>query len=166
MPSSRRSGRNDGSSVLSTLPLSPWERGIQRWPTHDAFKIPVYVLEQLRARLAASDYITWDKSSRSYIVQRRAAEAQDGASSSQIGTAFDSIDERFVAFVTKYGLEKPPVSSSWSDALISFLKSETASEVMRSVSLRGALIGDASQIESYITALFIQESEKERRCLI
>ncbi len=123
-------------------------------------RIPVYVLEQLRPRLVASNHITWDKQSRRYIALRQATEPHDSGNGPHIEIAFNSIDEGLAALAAKYGLEKPPVSSSWSDALISFLKSESASEVMRSVALKGALIGDAGQIESYITALFIQNSEQ------
>ncbi len=122
--------------------------------------IPVYVLEQLRPRLVTGSHIAWDRSSRSYLVLQQTSVAEEIAEDPQIRNAFDSIEARFTIFAERHGLNKPPVSPSWSDAIIGFLKSEIAGDAVRSIDVKGALIGDASQIESYIVALFIRHSEQ------
>lgn len=123
-------------------------------------KIPVYVLEQLVGRLVERGHVTWDKLSRKhFVVPIEASTDDEKVSNEQIEFAFDQIEPRLQAFAAKHGINEPPLSSSWPDALITFLKSEQASEVLKSAKLKGTLIGNTPQLESFVVALFIQNCE-------
>lgn len=124
-------------------------------------RIPVYVLEQLTGRLVEGGHVQWDRPLRKHVVSPPTANMDTKQiSDKQIGNAFYQIENRLQGFAAQHGVSQPPLSPNWSDALITFFKSEQASEVMRSVELRGALIGNTSQLESFIIASFVQHCEK------
>lgn len=123
-------------------------------------KIPVYVLEQLTSRLVERGHVSWDRLSRKYFVVPSIETAEDDKIGDlQMETAFEQIELRLQAFAAHHGINQPPLSPSWADALITFLKSDQASEVLKSVELKGAIIGNTAQLETFIVALFIQKCE-------
>lgn len=124
-------------------------------------RIPVYVLEQFTSRLVAKNYLTWDNFAKRFKVSKidQASFESGERNDSNITEAFEALESHLRQFALCKGFEQPPISANWSDALIHFLKSEQASELIRSIDVKGALIGDALQIETFIVALFIQECE-------
>ena len=139
---------------------------IARFVARLGLKIPVYVLEQLLSRLKAEGLVKWDGSTRKHIViSDPEGELSSQVSDKQIGDAFDAIEQRLGAYGASHNMQRPPFSQSWPEALIAFLKSEQSSEIIKSVDFRGALIGDAQQLESYLIALFIQDCDKRDKGL-
>ena len=124
-------------------------------------KIPIYVLEQLMPRLQKLDVIQWNNQARHFLCVSQPQEGELPARNSPpiLNEAFDIIDGKLAEFAAAHGVEKPPVSETWSDALISFLKLDSASDVMKSITIKGSIIGDSKQIETFIAASFIQLCE-------
>lgn len=122
--------------------------------------IPIYVLEQLNRRLVEKNHVEWNKVSREFIVTNT-EKIPEKEKIRIVDTSFEKIEEGFSLFAREHGIYSPPNSSTWSDALISFLKSETTADHKKVVDIKGTLVGDTARIENYITALFIQKSESE-----
>jgi hypothetical protein len=120
--------------------------------------VPVYVLEQLVPRLVALGALQWDPAYRVHICRMPNATIDAGSTSGELGPVFDEIEVRLVEFAESHGISQPLASTSWADALIAFLKSENASEVVRVAKIKDAIIGEADKVDSYVVARFIDNA--------
>lgn len=77
--------------------------------------------------------------------------------------AFETFEGEFGSYATKLGVTSPPLSSSWSDALIAFLRSDAAGQAIRAKQVKDTLILDTPGVETYLVARFIQELQTSNR---
>lgn len=117
--------------------------------------IPLYVLEQLLPRLQRIGAIEWDKTYHVHICKAPPEELAT-AQPPELAPVFDNIEQRLSAFADAFGISQPAASPSWADALIAFLKSESAGEVARAVNIKGAIIGEGDKIDGFVIARFIR----------
>jgi hypothetical protein len=117
--------------------------------------IPLYVLEQLLPRLQKIGAIEWNSTYRVHICRAPPESIAPLPNTAELAPIFDNIESRLASFAQAHGVHSS-VSETWADALISFLRSETAREVRRPIQVKGAIIGDRDRLDGYIVAGFIQ----------
>ncbi len=123
-------------------------------------RIPYYVLMQLVPRLANSGEIEWNPAAHRHFCKQSASQsASSQIKLANLNIAFEALEDEFTLYASNLGIKKPPVSSSWSDALIGFLRSETASDTMKTALVKDILVGDSRSLEAYIIARFIQDKQ-------
>lgn len=124
--------------------------------------IPMYALEQMLPRLQKLGAVEWNEVTRCHVCKAAGdlPEVEEAQAIAVLADAFDAIENRLSAFASGHGLPKPPLAPSWTDALIAFLRSESATDVIRAAVVKEALIGDPEKVEAYVIALFIKDVEK------
>ena len=120
--------------------------------------MPLYVLEQLIPRLLNVGALRWDANYRVHICQVPTDSVSPEPTSTALGPVFDEIEIRLAEFAASHGISEPLASRSWADALIAFLKSDTASDVVRAVKIKDAIIGDTDKIDAFVIARFIDHT--------
>ena len=121
-------------------------------------KVPVYAVQQLLGRLGNRGLLEWNALAKAFLPTTALAERAAKAPPLKLEDSFDQLEEQLARFGQKLGLAKPPVSKTWSDALIEFLRSESAREAIKAARIREALVGDPTEIESFVIARFVQDS--------
>lgn len=127
--------------------------------------VPIYVLEQMLPRLQHLGALEWNEIAHCHICLAKPADPNPAVDSnaSALAGVFDSIEHRLDEFARGHGLAKPLVSASWTDALIAFLKSETAPEIIKTVKIREVIIGEPARVEAFLIGMFIQEAERHNK---
>lgn len=126
-------------------------------------RVPWYVLQQLVPRLEEQGIVEWNKAAHRHICnQAPPSGAKAADNSSNLEEAFKAFEQEFRSYAQAHGVEKPPASQSWSDALIAFLKSDAPSDGPRATTVRETIIGDSGSVETYLVARFIQEAQTAR----
>lgn len=143
-------GRTGGAP----LNLADLKRGLEEY----GLKVPVYAIEQLLTRLAKRGIIEWSPIARAYLPTGKSLEGGDEAPL-PLTDAFDVLEEALGHFGTKLGVAAPPVSETWNDALIHFLRSDRPDEAMRAKKIKDVIVGDGREVETFIVARFVQECQ-------
>jgi hypothetical protein len=121
-------------------------------------RVPLYTLQQLMPRLQDMGVIEWNTSAHRHICKQTAiADVLTLRNDAGLEDAFATFEDEFSAYAFALGLTQPPMSASWSDALIGFLRSDPGTPVIRTTSIKETLVGDTSGVETYLVARFIQE---------
>ena len=119
--------------------------------------VPLYVLLQLIPRLESLGVVEWNKTAHRHICKPQSrTTAPSRPQVTDLSEAFEAFEEQFSVYAQAHGLDRPPLSASWSDALIAFLRSDAASDVIKTTTINDVLIGDVSGVETYLVARFIQ----------
>lgn len=122
-------------------------------------RVPLYALKQLVPRFEGLGLVEWNSAAKRHICKATpAGSVRAPSDSSSLESSYGTIEDKFKAYASNKSLSKPPASSSWSDALISFLRSETAANALRSTTIKDTLVLDAGGVETYMVARFIQEA--------
>lgn len=124
-------------------------------------KIPVYAIQQLLQRLNKRGLVEWNALAKAFIPTKALAEQAERTAPPDLTEAFDQLETALGQFAARLGVDVPPHSQSWSDALISFLRSEGAREAIKAVKVKDVLVGDPTLIESFVVARFVQETETQ-----
>ena len=122
-------------------------------------KIPVYAVQQLLNRLNKRGLVEWNQIAKAFIPTRELAKQAEKAAPQALSESFDELEGALNAFARSIGVDTPPHSPSWSDALIHFLRSESAREAIKAVKVKNVLVGDPTTIEGFVVARFVQESQ-------
>jgi hypothetical protein len=123
-------------------------------------KIPVYAVQQLLARLSKRGYLEWNAVAHAYLPTTALAEEAKQAPPLSLSDTFDQLEDAITGFARKLGLDAAPISSTWSDALIAFLRSEGAKEAIRSSLVKEVIIGQPKELETFIIARFVQYTQE------
>ena len=126
--------------------------------------VPLYALQQLVPRLQELHLIEWNNAARRHLCNSAPpTTVLPIRNRATLENAFETFDQDFQDYALALGVPKPPVSTSWSDALIGFLRSDTAGREIRATQLKDTLILDTPGVETYLVARFIQDVQKKRR---
>lgn len=126
-------------------------------------KIPVYAIQQMLSRLAKRGLLEWNAVAKAYLPTKKLEQKSDQAPPLSLSSSFDNLEDELGRFAARLGLASPAESSTWTDALIKFLRSEGAREAMRAATVKEVLVGKPSEVEAFIVARFIQEVERYQR---
>jgi hypothetical protein len=117
------------------------------------FDIPLYALEQVVPSLAKGGLAEYNSTTKRYLAKK--TDASFDLAKSEIETDFDQVEQQLRQFAKSLGLDAPPASSTWGDALISFLKSRTEGSTVSVAKIKGALL-DPSHVENSVVGFFIR----------
>ena len=117
-------------------------------------KIPVYAVSQLLPRLARRGLLEWNAVANAFLPVAQAINKE--VKEVDLSHVFISLESRIAVFAENYGMNSVPFSSSWGDALIHFLRSDKMQSSLKLVRHREAIVTDASDVETFIIARFIQ----------
>lgn len=123
--------------------------------------VPVYAVGQLLGRLQRKGLLEWNAVSRTYLPTPSLSSQRD-IEPPTLSSSFDTLDGQIAAFAETHGFSKPPASSSWSDALINFLRSEGAKDAIKAAKaavIRDVIVGNPAEIETFLMARFVQITE-------
>jgi hypothetical protein len=132
-------------------------------------QIPDLVLQQLSRRLQ-DDGLLEKKAGAIFVKHSNPSSPAYAGKQFVLDQAFDSIDKELAQYARDrfVGLEAPPASTSWDNALLHFLKNETSLQPSRGqgkkekpVEIAGRLIGDKEGLERLIVRNFIQECDED-----
>ena len=118
-------------------------------------EIPLYAIEQMLPRLQRDGVIEWNDIARRQIPVPEVA--KEKSQFPQLPEAFDEVETLLSTFAQALEVEKPPLSPSWSDALVSFLKDRYAGSNVKVFKAERVISSASPEIQSVIIGLFIQE---------
>jgi hypothetical protein len=116
--------------------------------------VPFYVVEQLLPRLAKQGIIEWNAVAKAFIPCNSGGGVDDFPA---LPDSFDAIEPALATYAKSRGISKPPLSVSWSEALIGFLKESYSGRNIRAIQAQGVIVADTPEIESFIVASFLRE---------
>lgn len=117
--------------------------------------IPLYAIEQMLPRLQRDGIIEWNDIARRHMpVPER---AQEKSQLPQLPEAFDEVELLLSQYAKSLSIDKPPLSETWSDALISFLKDRYSGANVKVFKAEGILSSATPEIQSVLIGMFIQE---------
>ena len=120
--------------------------------------VPFYVVEQLLPRLAKQGVIEWNAVAKAFIPCDLGNGIEQFPS---LPESFDAIEPALSEYAKSKGISNPPLSSSWDEAIINFLKETYSGKNIRTIQAHGVIVADTTEIESFIIASFLQNiSEK------
>ena len=125
--------------------------------------IPVYAIQQMLSRLSRRGFLEWNQVAKAYLPTKALAERPDDSPSLSLSDSFENLESELAAFAQKLGLGTPASSSAWTDALIKFLRSEGAREALRAETIKDVIVGNPSEVDTFVVARFVQETERQRR---
>ena len=128
-------------------------------------QVPDLVLQQLAQRLE-NDRLLETKAGTTFIKHLKTSPAY-ADKEIILDNAFDRIDQELAQYAReRYGIEAPPVSTSWDIALLHFLKDQTSLPSARQkpknekpLNIGSRLVGDKDGAEELIVGNFIQECD-------
>jgi len=118
------------------------------------FDIPLYAFEQIFPKLQADGYLEFNKTARSYLAKK-----QDGKFTTikaEIEFDFDQVESALASYALALSVTTPPVSKTWGDALINFLKASTETPQSVTIKIKGQLL-DPVKVEASIVAGFVRQ---------
>ena len=126
------------------------------------FSIPVYVIEHILPRIRDIGAIEWNDALSVYIcLDIEHNDSQKVLDRDIIsGTDFIGLEYALKEFSSYLNSPEPEASNNWSEALIQFLKSESALTYETPKGIRGAEISSPSDLENFVVARFIQSSQE------
>ena len=126
------------------------------------FDIPLYAFEQIVPKLQHDGYLEYSKTAHAYV-----AKTQDGkfeTIKAKIEFDFDQVSNALASYALALSVSTPPVSKSWGDALINFLKASTEQPRSVTVKIKGQLL-DPIKVEAGIVAGFVRQLHDVRSTL-
>lgn len=123
------------------------------------FDVPLYALEQFIAPLENIGSLRYERN-----IQRHVCLPMDRpiGSDRQIALSdFDDLVEKLHQFAKSAGVPTPPVSRSWTDAFINFLKGlQEGPPANRTAKVKGVLLADGGRVEQYVLGRFIEDASR------
>ena len=123
------------------------------------FDIPLYALEQIVPSLVKAGLAEYNPTVKLYFAKR--SDTAFDIVKSEIETDFDQIEQQLNRFAKSVGLDTPPASSSWGDALISFLKNRAEPSPATVAKIKGALL-DPAHVEYSVVGSFIRNLHEKQ----
>jgi hypothetical protein len=120
-------------------------------------QIPYYAIEQLLPRLQSDGLLEWSPALKAHLITKKAEEAS--RQRIELSQSFVSLEAAMKRFAEARGRPEPTVSSTWSDALIRFLKDNYDGVQVKVVDVKGSMVGETGDIESFTVARFIQSAQ-------
>jgi hypothetical protein len=117
------------------------------------FDIPLYALEQVVPSLVKEGLAEYNRATRVYIAKK--ADTSFDIAKNEIETDFDQVEAQLQRFAKGLGVERPPSSATWGDALLAFLKSRAEPNAGPIFRVKGALL-EPGQVEYSIVGSFIR----------
>lgn len=117
------------------------------------FDIPLYALEQVIPSLAKGGLAEYNSITKRYIAKR--TDASFEIAKSEIETDFDLVEQQLQQFAKLSGLDAPPKSQTWGDALIAFLKDQPETAVGTLAKVKGVLL-EPAHVERSVVGSFIR----------
>lgn len=118
------------------------------------FDIPLYALESLVHSLQQHGYARYEPSHRVYIATPK--QNDFAVAKEEIETEFDEIAVLLASHARSLGFEMAPPAGSWDEALIQFLKPDTAPSDRKVVNLKSVIV-DARDAERKVVASFLSK---------
>ena len=125
-------------------------------------KIPVYAIQQMLSRLSRRDLLEWNQVAKAYLPTKALAERAQDSPLLSLSDSFENLEGKLAGFAQQLGFATPSGSSTWTDALIKFLRSEGAREALTAATIKDVIVGNPSEIETFVVARFVQEMERQR----
>lgn len=123
-------------------------------------KIPVYAVQQLLTRLSQRGLLEWNALAHAFLPTKALAEQAERAPPLSLSESFDQLEDKLARFAKRLGLSAPPSARTWTDALIDFLRSEGAKEAIKAATIKQVLVGDPTEVETFIVARFVQYAQE------
>jgi hypothetical protein len=117
-------------------------------------QIPMYALQQILPRLQNRGIIEWNAISHSFIPV--AGITTRKTQFAELPESFATIEPKLAGYAKKLGVDEPLIGSSWSDALISFLKSSYAGKNIKAFQFEGTIIANPSERQEFIVGSFFR----------
>jgi hypothetical protein len=118
------------------------------------FDIPLYALEQFTQPLTDEGALRYDK-----IIHRHVCVSNIGRFTPDKEPALEDFEDlRLEQFAVALDLRTPPVSETWTDALVGFLKGLHADTGPKTARIKGTLLADGARAEHYVIGRFIAGS--------
>ena len=135
--------------------------------TNFGFNVPLYALDQILPRAQEIGALTWNPTLKIHVCNKIESVSPEGETGAEVlAEDFSVIDQALASFAIALGRHKPINSATWTDALITFLKSETEVTTSKFKTVDGAIIADSEALDNYIVARFIQEISETRPALL
>ena len=122
------------------------------------FDIPLYAFEQIFPKLHVDGYLDYNRTAHAYLAKK-----QDGkfeTIKAEIEFDFGQIENALAAYPPALSVGAPPVSKSWGDALVNFLKGSTEPPRTVTVKIKGQLV-DPVKVEASIVSGFVRQLHDE-----
>jgi len=117
-------------------------------------EIPLYAIEQMLPRLQRDGVVEWNDVAKRWMPVP--VVAKEKSQIPQLPEAFGSLEVLISEYAKGLGVDKPPLSETWADALISFLKDRYAGGI-KVFRTDGVISSATPEIQSVIVGLFIQD---------
>lgn len=127
--------------------------------TNFGFEIPIYALEQMSKFLAERGHLTHNATLGGYICAGDAGAFL--SEKKQVLASYEALDESINEFAATQELPTPPVSSTWMDALIAFLR-DAPEELRTPKNVKGVLIIQGVKVERYVIGKFVEYAHQNR----
>jgi len=114
------------------------------------------------SRLARRGLVEWNQIAKAYLPTQKFTESAEESPLLSLSSSFENLEDELGSFSARLGVMQPTGSATWTDALIKFLRSEGAGEAMKAAAVKEVLVGNPSEVETFIVARFVQETERHR----
>lgn len=116
-------------------------------------EIPLYALQQLLPRLVNRGIIEWNAVSHSHLPTANIK--SQSTQFAELPESFAQVEPRLASYAKELGIAEPLVGENWSDALISFLKSNYAGKTIKTAEYKSVMVANGPERQEFVIGSFL-----------